>query len=296
MSKILKISNLYKNYNTKKMEIEALKNVNIEINEGDFLGIVGPSGCGKSTLLSIIGGLESITKGSIEKKDNLKIGYMLQDDCLFPWLTIYENCLIGLKINKTCTKENMENVKNLLTTYGLKDFLNNYPKDLSGGMRQRVALIRTLALKPDLLLLDEPFSALDYQTRISVSNDVCNIIKNEKKTLIIVTHDISEAISMCNKIIVMSKRPSTIKKTYNIDYDFDRTNPIRSRSSKEFMEYYEKIWEDLRWNHTWNCIDSPGGCCHTDSAGIPSGSDRDFEHNQWKTVHIYRRFDDDPDL
>ena len=245
MSKILKISNLYKNYNTKKMEIEALKNVNIEINEGDFLGIVGPSGCGKSTLLSIIGGLESITKGSIEKKDNLKIGYMLQDDCLFPWLTIYENFLIGLKINKTCTKENMENVKNLLTTYGLKDFLNNYPKDLSGGMRQRVALIRTLALKPDLLLLDEPFSALDYQTRISVSNDVCNIIKNEKKTLIIVTHDISEAISMCNKIIVMSKRPSTIKKTYNIDYDFDRTNPIKSRSSKEFMEYYEKIWEDL---------------------------------------------------
>lgn len=245
MGKILKISNLYKNYNTKKMEIEALKNVNIEINEGDFLGIVGPSGCGKSTLLSIIGGLESITKGSIEKKDNLKIGYMLQDDCLFPWLTIYENCLIGLKINKTCTKENMENVKNLLTTYGLKDFLNNYPKDLSGGMRQRVALIRTLALKPDLLLLDEPFSALDYQTRISVSNDVCNIIKNEKKTLIIVTHDISEAISMCNKIIVMSKRPSTIKKTYNIDYDFDRTNPIKSRSSKEFMEYYEKIWEDL---------------------------------------------------
>ena len=120
---------------------------------------------------------------------------MLQDDCLFPWLTIYENCLIGLKINKTCTKENMENVKNLLTTYGLKDFLNNYPKDLSGGMRQRVALIRTLALKPDLLLLDEPFSALDYQTRISVSNDVCNIIKNEKKTLIIVTHDISEAIT-----------------------------------------------------------------------------------------------------
>ena len=227
------------------MEIEALKNVNIEINEGDFLGIVGPSGCGKSTLLSIIGGLESITKGSIEKKDNLKIGYMLQDDCLFPWLTIYENCLIGLKINKTCTKENMENVENLLTTYGLKDFLNNYPKDLSGGMRQRVALIRTLALKPDLLLLDEPFSALDYQTRISVSNDVCNIIKNEKKTLIIVTHDISEAISMCNKIIVMSKRPSTIKKTYNIDYDFDRTNPIKSRSSKEFMEYYEKIWEDL---------------------------------------------------
>ena len=245
MSKILKISNLYKNYNTKKMEIEALKNVNIEINEGDFLGIVGPSGCGKSTLLSIIGGLESITKGSIEKKDNLKIGYMLQDDCLFPWLTIYENCLIGLKINKTCTKENMENVKNLLTTYGLKDFLNNYPKDLSGGMRQRVALIRTLALKPDLLLLDEPFSALDYQTRISVSNDVCNIIKNEKKTLIIVTHDISEAISMSDRVLVLSKRPGTIKDIQKIEFDIEKRNPINCRESAKFSKYFNILWKEL---------------------------------------------------
>ncbi len=245
MKKILEISNLYKNYHTKEREIEALKNINLKVFEGDFIGIVGPSGCGKSTLLSIIGGLENISNGSIEKIDDLKIGYMLQDDCLFPWLTIYENCLIGLKITKTCTKENTDNVKKLLQTYGLKDFLDNYPKDLSGGMRQRVALIRTLALKPDLLLLDEPFSALDYQTRLSVSNDVLNIIKREKKTLIIVTHDISEAISMCNKIIVMSKRPSTIKKIYNIDYEFDRSNPIKSRSSKEFMEYYESVWEDL---------------------------------------------------
>ena len=245
MSKILKISNLYKNYNTKKMEIEALKNVNIEINEGDFLGIVGPSGCGKSTLLSIIGGLESITKGSIEKKDNLKIGYMLQDDCLFPWLTIYENCLIGLKINKTCTKENMENVKNLLTTYGLKDFLNNYPKDLSGGMRQRVALIRTLALKPDLLLLDEPFSALDYQTRISVSNDVCNIIKNEKKTLIIVTHDISEAISMSDRVIVLSHRPATVRKIYTVDFEMENRTPINCRQSPKFSRYFDCLWKEL---------------------------------------------------
>ena len=245
MSKILKISNLYKNYNTKKMEIEALKNVNIEINEGDFLGIVGPSGCGKSTLLSIIGGLESITKGSIEKKDNLKIGYMLQDDCLFPWLTIYENCLIGLKINKTCTKENMENVKNLLTTYGLKDFLNNYPKDLSGGMRQRVALIRTLALKPDLLLLDEPFSALDYQTRISVSNDVCNIIKNEKKTLIIVTHDISEAISMSDRVIVLSERPATVKTIHKIDFEMENRTPLNCRENPKFSKYFNLMWKEL---------------------------------------------------
>lgn len=247
MSKILKISNLYKNYNTKKMEIEALKNVNIEINEGDFLGIVGPSGCGKSTLLSIIGGLESITKGSIEKKDNLKIGYMLQDDCLFPWLTIYENCLIGLKINKTCTKENMENVKNLLTTYGLKDFLNNYPKDLSGGMRQRVALIRTLALKPDLLLLDEPFSALDYQSRLAVSDDVYKIIKKEKKSAIMVTHDLAEAISMSDRVIVLSDRPSTIKNIYEIKLN-NKSTPIENRKDKEFSKYYDLIWKDIDYH------------------------------------------------
>ena len=245
MNDLLVIDNLSKSYNSLSGEVKAIENLSLSVRDGEFVSIVGPSGCGKSTLLNILAGLDSDFDGKFAFKDDVKVGYMLQDDCLFPWLTIYENCLIGLKINKTCTKENMENVKNLLTTYGLKDFLNNYPKDLSGGMRQRVALIRTLALKPELLLLDEPFSALDYQTRISVSNDVCNIIKNEKKSLIIVTHDISEAISMCNKIIVMSKRPSTIKKTYNIDYDFDRTNPIKSRSSKEFMEYYEKIWEDL---------------------------------------------------
>lgn len=245
MKPILEIKNLYKTYHTKKCEIEALKDINFKVYEGDFIGIVGPSGCGKSTLLSIIGNLENITKGEVKKNESLKIGYMLQDDCLFPWLTIYENCLLGLKINKICNKENIDNVKKLLNTYGLKDFINNYPNDLSGGMRQRAALIRTLAIKPDVLLLDEPFSALDYYTRLSVSNDVLDIIKKEKKTLIIVTHDISEAISMCRKIIVLSKRPSTIKNIYNIDYKEDRENPIKNRSSKEFMNYYEKIWEDL---------------------------------------------------
>ena len=245
MDSILEIKDLSKTYYTKNCEIEALNNISLKVKEKDFIALVGPSGCGKSTLLSIIGNLENQTKGSIIKKDNLKIGYMLQDDCLFPWLTIYENCILGLKITKTCTKENIENVKKLLETYGLKDFMNNYPKDLSGGMRQRVALIRTLALKPDLLLLDEPFSALDYQMRISVSNDVLNIIRKENKTLIIVTHEISEAISMCNKVIVLSKRPSTIKKEYNINFDLNRTDPIESRSSKEFMQYYKSIWEDL---------------------------------------------------
>lgn len=245
MKTILEIKNIYKTYYTKTGEINALDDISLSVNEKDFIALVGPSGCGKSTLLSIIGGLEKQTKGKIIKKENLKIGYMLQDDCLFPYLTIFENCVLGLKITKTYTKSNIENVKKLIETYGLKDFINNYPKDLSGGMRQRVALIRTLALKPDLILLDEPFSALDYQMRINVSSDVLNIIKNENKTLIIVTHDISEAISMCNKVIVLSKRPSKIKKIYNINYEFDKKSPIKSRSSKEFMEYYQKIWEDL---------------------------------------------------
>lgn len=247
MELILEIKDLCKTYYTKKCEIDALNNINLKVYEKDFIALLGPSGCGKSTLLSIIGGLENKTSGEIIKKNNLKIGYMLQDDCLFPYLTIYENCILGLKINKIYTEENINNVKDLLEKYGLKGFMNNYPKDLSGGMRQRVALIRTLALKPDLLLLDEPFSKLDYQMRINVSNDVLNIIKNEDKTLIIVTHDISEAISMANKVIVFSKRPSKIKNIYNINYNFDKNNPIKNRTSKEFMEYYEKIWEDLNY-------------------------------------------------
>lgn len=245
MKKILTIKNLRKIYHTKNAEILAVDDFSFDLYEGEFVSIVGPSGCGKSTVLSILSGLLDKSEGQIKYNDNIKFGYMLQNDSLFPFRNIVDNCMIGLEISKEKTVENEKYVIDLLNTYGLKEFIHSFPENLSGGMRQRCALIRTLACKPDVLLLDEPFSALDYQTRISVSNDVCNIIKNEKKTLIIVTHDISEAISMCNKIIVMSKRPSTIKKTYNIDYDFDRTNPIKSRSSKEFMEYYEKIWEDL---------------------------------------------------
>ncbi len=245
MNEILQIKNLYKTYYTKKCEIDALNNINLKVNEKDFIALLGPSGAGKSTLLSIIGNLETPTKGEVIKKENINIGYMLQDDCLFPYLTIFDNCTLGLKINKIYTKENILMVENLLEKYGLKEFKDNFPKDLSGGMRQRVALIRTLSLKPDIILLDEPFSRLDYQMRINVSNDVLNIIRNEGKTLIIVTHDISEAISLCNKVVVLSKRPSTIKKIYNIDFDFDRKDPIKSRVSEEFMKYYEKIWEDL---------------------------------------------------
>ena len=242
MNTILEIKDLYKNYQTIEKEIIVLHNINIRVNDGDFISIVGPSGAGKSTLLSIIAGLEDY-KGKIIK-DDITIGYMLQKDYLMPYLTILDNCLLGLKINKKCTKDNIKRVKDLLIKYGLEDYIYSYPDDLSGGQRQRAALIRTLALNPDILLLDEPFSALDYQTRLNISKDIKNIIKNEKKTLIMVTHDISEAINMSNKVIVLSNNPSSIKSIYKIDYEFD-DDIIKNRTSKEFMEYYKRIWRDL---------------------------------------------------
>jgi len=201
---------------------------------------------GKSTLLSILCGLESKSSGNFifPNAYKNKIGYMLQSDSLFPWLTILENCLLGLKIENRLTDENIEYVKDLLITYGLKDFMESYPGNLSGGMRQRVALIRTLAIKPDILLLDEPFSALDYQTRLAVSNDVYNIIKKEKKTVIMVTHDIGEAISMADKVIILTERPAKIKKIFDISLT-NKSSPIENRSCPEFSCYYNKIWKEL---------------------------------------------------
>ena len=212
--------------------------------DGEFVAIVGPSGCGKSTILSILCGLEKKSDGEIKIRDNCKIGYMLQQDSLFNWRTILRNCLLGIEITEDLNDENKQHVINLLETYGLKDFINSYPQNLSGGMRQRVALIRTLATKPDILLLDEPFSALDYQSRLAVSDDVYRIIKSEHKSVIMVTHDIAEAISMADRIIVMTKRPGTIKNIYNIELT-NKSTPIENRKAKEFAHYYELIWKDL---------------------------------------------------
>jgi NitT/TauT family transport system ATP-binding protein len=169
---------------------------------------------------------------------------MLQDDSLFDWLTVYENAIIGLKIKHLLTSNNIKYVKDLLIKYGLKDFMNKYPKSLSGGMRQRVALIRTLAIKPDILLLDEPFSALDYQTRLKVSDDVYKIIKEENKTVIMVTHDIAEAISLSDKVVVLSKRPCKIKKIYDINLS-NKSTPINNRKDEKFTYYYDQLWRDL---------------------------------------------------
>ncbi len=199
MNNVLNIKKLSKTYYTKSGCIEALNNVNLEIKDGEIFGIIGNSGCGKSTLLSIIAKLDQQTSGKIEssKKDYV-VGYMMQNDALFPWLTILDNATLGLKIKHIKTKDNIEYTKKLLENYGLKDFMYKYPNSLSGGMKQRVALIRTLAIKPDILLLDEPFSKLDLITRLEISDDVYNIIKKENKTTIIISHDIAEAISLIN--------------------------------------------------------------------------------------------------
>lgn len=199
-------------YHSKTNETLAVKDFSLKIEDGDFIAIVGPSGCGKSTILNILAGLDNKSGGIIKFKDNINIGYMPQEDCLLNWRTVLNNCLLGLEIKKDLTEEKKIKIIKLLNDYGLKDFINSYPNQLSGGMRQRVALIRTLAINPDILLLDESFSALDYQSRLAVSDDVYKIIKKENKTVIMVTHDIAEAISMANKIIVLSKRPSIIKR------------------------------------------------------------------------------------
>lgn len=245
MNNILEIKSLSKIYHTSKSEILAIDNLNLNINDGEFIAIVGPSGCGKTTLLSILCGLENKSGGEIKyTKEDIKFGYMLQSDTLFPWLNILDNCLIGLKVKKSITKENVERVKRLLEVYGLKDFIYKYPKNLSGGMRQRVALIRTLAIDPDILLLDEPFSALDYQTRLKVSDDVWKIIKNEKKTTIMITHDIAEAISMADRVVVLTGRPSKVKEIYEIKMK-DKGTPIDNRNKDEFKMYYDTIWKEI---------------------------------------------------
>lgn len=248
MTKILEIKNLKKNYNTKMGEVEAIKDLSFSVNDGEILCIIGSSGCGKSTLLNILANLEKKTDGEIiYGKENLKIGYMLQEHSLFPWLTILDNATLGLDISKQKTKENVEYVKNLLIKYGLGDFIDKYPDQLSGGMKQRVALIRTLASKPDILMLDEPFSALDYVSRLAVSDDVYRIIKEEKKSVIMITHDIAEAISIADRIIVLSKRPTKIKKTYDIKLT-NKSTPIENRKAKEFSYYYDLLWKDLDKN------------------------------------------------
>ena len=248
MKEVLKLKKVSKRYQAKNGEVEALSNINFSVKEGEFVSIIGPSGCGKSTLLSIIAGLEPKTEGDIQIDGNT--GYMLQKDSLLEWRSIYDNVLFGLEIGHKKTKENEAYVLELLKKYGLYEFKDKYPTQLSGGMRQRAALIRTLAIKPNILLLDVAFSALDYQTRIMVTNDIFQILKNENITAVIVTHDISEAISMSDRVVVLSKRPATVKNIYNIEFEMDNRNPINCRESPKFSKYFDTIWKELDV-HAW---------------------------------------------
>lgn len=251
MKELLKIEKISKIYQAKNGEVEALKNVSFKIYEGELVSIIGPSGCGKSTLLSIIAGLEEKTSGKLyidgEESTGIsnKIGYMLQKDSLLEWRSIYSNVMLGLELQHMKTKENKQYVENLLKKYELYEFKDKYPSQLSGGMRQRVALIRTLAIKPKILLLDEAFSALDYQTRIMVTKDIYSILKNEKITALMVTHDISESISMSDRIVVLTARPATVKKIHRIDFEMKDRNPLSVRESPKFSMYFDSIWKEL---------------------------------------------------
>lgn len=254
MSK-LKIENLSMIYHTLDGETAAVNDLNLDVNDGEFISIVGPSGCGKSTLLSAIAGLLKPSSGRIlldESEINYpcnkvcnKIGYMLQKDHLFEWRSILKNITLGLEIQGKFNNESVKKAENILKKYGLLGFKDYYPHQLSGGMRQRVALIRTLATDPEILLLDEPFSAVDYQTRLAVSDEVYKIIKGEGKTSIMVTHDIAEAVSISDRVVVLSKRPAQIKNIYEIKLSIENRTPLKSREAPEFRYYFNTIWKEL---------------------------------------------------
>jgi len=239
---ILSVQNLRKIYHTKNEEILAVDNFSFTLHKGEIIAIVGPSGCGKSTILNMIGGLIPKSSGKIEFNEEKNISYMLQEDALFPFRTVYKNCLIGLEVKNINTKENQKYVHSLIKRYGLEEFENSLPNNLSGGMRQRVALIRTLATHPNLILLDEPFSALDFQSRLLLTDDVYKIIKEKNISSIIITHNIEEAVSIADRIIVLSDRPSIIKNIYKTNFN---NLPSLNRKEENFNQLCTQIWKDI---------------------------------------------------
>ena len=249
MKEILNVQNVCFRYHSPTDEIQAVDDLSFRVYDGEFISVIGPSGCGKTTILSLISGLLKPTAGtiSIDGKEisgpSRAVGYMLQRDELFPWRSVYQNIVIGLEIQKTKTRENLIFADELLKKYGLWDFRNKYPNELSGGMKQRVALIRTLVLRPKLLLLDEPFSALDYQTRLNVTNDVSNILRTERKTAILITHDISESISMSDRILVLSRRPARLVSVHRCT--FGNASPMQRREMPDFPKLFDRIWKEI---------------------------------------------------
>lgn len=248
---VLTLHNISYSYHSLTGEIPALKNISFSVGQGEFLAIVGPSGCGKSTLLSIIARLLQPEGGTIsfQNPDGSihypKIGYMLQHDHLFEWRTIFQNVTLGLEIKHQLSAENIAYANKLLADYDLFKFRDKHPSELSGGMRQRAALIRTLVLNPEILLLDEPFSALDYQTRLSVSADIGHILRSTQKTAVLITHDLSEAISLADRIIVLSKRPAIVKKEVPIYLSVEEKTPLAARGAPEFRDYFNVLWKEL---------------------------------------------------
>ena len=251
MTPILELDHVTYAYHSRSGETYALSNISFQVQEGEFIAVIGPSGCGKSTLLSLIAGLLPPERGSIllngssPQSQKGKIGYMLQKDLLFEWRTVYRNVILGLEIQHRLTKESRENIEKMLKDYGLWRFRNARPSELSGGMRQRAALIRTLALNPSLLLLDEPFSALDFQTRLSVCDDVTGILRARKKTAILVTHDLSEAVSVADRVIVLSKRPARIRRILPLRFEQPELSPFERRSAPDFRDYFNLLWKEL---------------------------------------------------
>lgn len=243
MSIIVEFKNVSKSFVNELELTKVLNDISFKIEKGQIVSIIGPSGCGKSTILNLISKLEKVDQGEVNVDGN--IGYMFQKDNLLSWRNVYDNITIGLEIQRKMNLENKAYINSLLTKYNLDKFKHFFPRQLSGGMKQRVAIIRTLALNPDILLLDEPFSALDYQTKLIVQEDIYKIIKNEKKTTILVTHDVTEAIAMSDMVIVLSNRPACIKRIVDIDFiDLNRT-PLSARNHPSFQIYFNKIWKEI---------------------------------------------------
>ncbi|MCL6547456.1 MAG: ABC transporter ATP-binding protein [Alicyclobacillus sp.] len=247
----IELRNVSLRYFTRKEETEAIRKINLKVEEGQFVSVVGPSGCGKSTLLSLISGMLRPTEGEVllfgepVTEPSRRVGYMMQQDHLFEWRDVLQNVLVGAEVRGMDRREATDIALTLLRRYGLEEFAHQNPKRLSGGMRQRVALIRTLVLRPDIVLLDEPFSALDFQTRLVLADEVSRILREQGKTVVLVTHDISEAISMADRVVVLTNRPSTIKSEYEIRFRGGRPTPLAARDAPEYNEYFHAIWEDL---------------------------------------------------
>lgn len=252
MRPMLELSQVGYSYHLRDSEVVALTDVSFQVTAGEFVAIVGPSGCGKSTLLSIIAGLIPVSSGTVlvdglsPERSVSRIGYMLQKDHLLEWRKIYDNMCLGLEIRGLNDPAHRASVHQMMETYGLEKFADHYPASLSGGMRQRAALIRTLALAPDILLLDEPFSALDYLTRLEVGDDIGQIIRKTGNTAILVTHDLSEAISLADRIVVLTNRPGTVKCILDIEFPDGVDSSLKRRNSPEFSKHFNRVWTALK--------------------------------------------------